>query len=142
MGRILAIDYGQKRVGIAVTDSMQMIANGLTTVHSKDAIDFIKGYVEKEDVELFVVGEAKQLNNQKSESCVFIEQFVNKLKKTFPTIPIELIDERFTSKIALQTMIDGGLKKKDRRNKELIDYISATLILQSYLNRKTIKDNL
>jgi putative holliday junction resolvase len=133
MGRILAIDYGQKRVGIAVTDEQKIIANALTTVHSKDVISFLKDYNSKENLELFVIGEPKQMNNLPSESAKFVEIFIKKLKKEFPEIPIKKFDERFTSKIAFQSMIDGGLKKKDRRNKEIIDRISATLILQSYL---------
>ncbi|MBI9036738.1 MAG: Holliday junction resolvase RuvX [Bacteroidales bacterium] len=133
MGRILAIDYGQKRVGIAVTDELKLIANALTTIHSKDVIAFLNDYVSKEKLDLFVVGEPKQMNNSPSESAKFVEIFIKKLKKEFPEIPIKKYDERFTSKIAFQSMIDYGLKKKDRQNKELIDKISATLILQSYL---------
>lgn len=133
MGRILAIDYGQKRVGLAVTDELKIIANALTTVHSKDVISFLKDYISKEKLELFVIGEPKQMNNSPSESAKFVEIFIKKLKKEFPEIPIKKFDERFTSKIAFQSMIDSGLKKKDRRNKEIIDRVSATLILQSYL---------
>jgi len=133
MGRILAIDYGQKRVGIAVTDELKIIANALTTIHSKDVISFLHDYASKEKLELFVIGDPKQMNNSPSESAKFVEIFIKKLKKEFPEIPIKKYDERFTSKIAFQTMIDSGLKKKDRQNKELIDKISATLILQSYL---------
>ncbi len=135
MARIMAIDYGSKRVGLAVTDPMQIIATGLTTVHSKDLIDFLKKYFEKEAVECIVVGEPKRMNNQASDSARFIEPFVVHLKRTFPQIKLERIDERFTSKMAFQTMIDGGLKKKDRQNKELVDEISATIILQSYLEQ-------
>jgi putative Holliday junction resolvase len=127
MGRIMAIDYGQKRVGLAVTDELQLIANSLTTVRSADIIAFLKDYLSKEKVDCIVVGEPKQMNNTPSES------FVRLLKKTFPTVPVERMDERFTSKMAFQAMIDGGLKKKDRQNKELVDSISATLILQSYM---------
>ena len=133
MGRILAIDYGQKRVGLAVTDELKIIANALTTVHSKDVISFLKDYISKEKLELFVIGEPKQMNNSPSESAKFVEIFIKKLKKEFPEIKIKKFDERFTSKIAFQSMIDSGLKKKDRRNKEIIDRVSATLILQSYL---------
>ncbi|MFC2111479.1 Holliday junction resolvase RuvX [Bacteroidota bacterium] len=133
MGRILAIDYGQKRVGIAVTDELKMIASPLTTVHSKDIIEFIKKYVSQENVECIVVGEPKQMNNLPSESTGLIDLFIKKFKKEFPNIPVERADERFTSKIAFQSMIDAGLKQKARRNKELVDTISATLILQSYL---------
>ena len=131
----MAIDYGSKRVGIAVTDPLQIIATGLTTVHSKDLIEFLKTYVGKEQVECIVVGEPKRLNNEPSDSARFIEPFVIHLKRTFPTIKVERMDERFTSKMAFQTMIDSGLKKKARQNKELVDEISATIILQSYMNR-------
>ena len=137
MGRILAIDYGQKRSGIAVTDELKIIANGLTTVHSKDLIAFLKEYLQKENVECFVVGLPKQMNGTASDSERFITPFIHKLKKEFPTIPIHRYDERFTSKMAFQTMIDAGLKKKDRRNKELVDTISATLILQSFMQSQS-----
>src|SRR5512138_1762381 len=110
MGRIMAIDYGRKRVGIAVTDELQLIANGLTTVHTHEIMAFLKSYLIKEKVDVIVVGEPRQMNNQPSESLVYIEPFVNKLKKEFPEIPVEMQDERFTSKMAFQTMIDGGLK--------------------------------
>ncbi len=133
MARIMAIDYGSKRVGIAVTDTLQIIATGLTTVHSKDVIAFLKKYFEKEEVACIVVGEPKRLNNEPSDSARFIEPFVLHLKRTFPGIKVERMDERFTSKMAFQTMIDSGLKKKDRQNKELVDEISATIILQSYM---------
>lgn len=133
MGRILAIDYGTKRVGIAVTDPLQMIANGLTTVHSKDIISWLKDYFAKEQVDCIVVGEPKRMNNEPSSSAIHVEQFVKLVKKNFPEMKIERMDERFTSKMAFQTMIEGGLKKKDRQNKELVDTISAAIILQSYL---------
>ncbi|AXG70323.1 putative pre-16S rRNA nuclease [Kordia sp. SMS9] len=133
MARILAIDYGKKRTGIAVTDEMQLIASGLTTVRTHDLIKFLKDYVAKENVELFLVGEPKQMNNEASESEVLIQEFIRLLTKAIPTIPIKRVDERFTSKMAFQTMIDSGLKKKQRQNKGLIDEISATIILQSYL---------
>jgi len=136
MGRILAIDYGTKRTGIAVTDELQMIASGLTTVATKDLLMFLKTYTETEKVEMFVVGEPKQMNNKPSESTVFIQSFVEQLTKVFPNVPIERIDERFTSKIAFQTMLDSGLKKKQRKNKALIDEISAALILQNFLYKK------
>ena len=135
MARIMAIDYGSKRVGIAVTDPQQIIATGLTTVHSNEVIDFLKQYMQKEEVACIVVGEPKQMNNEPSDSARFIEPFVMHLKRTFPAIKVERMDERFTSKMAFQTMIDSGLKKKSRQNKELIDEISATIILQSYLSR-------
>ena len=134
MPRILAIDYGQKRVGLAVTDSEQIIASGLTTVHAKDVISYLKQYVTRVKVSGFVVGEAKNLDNTPAESARFIEPFVRKLALTFPEISIHRVDERFTSKMAFQSMIDGGLKKKSRRNKALVDEISATIILQSYLD--------
>ena len=133
MGRILAIDYGRKRVGLAVTDELRMIANSLGTVHSKDVIEYLKKYVEREKVDCFVVGQPKQMNNSDSESARFVEPFVRLLKKTFPSIKVDRFDERFTSKMAFQTMIDAGLKKKARQDKALVDSISATLILQSYM---------
>lgn len=136
MGRILAIDYGQKRVGIAVTDELQLIANSLCTIHSKDILTFLKDYVSKEKVDCFVVGDPRQMNNQPSESAKFIEPFVNQLRKQFPEIEIKRIDERFTSKMASQTMLTAGLKKKDRQNKVMVDTISACIILQSYLETK------
>lgn len=136
MGRIIAIDYGSKRVGIAATDNLQMIANAVTTVHSKDVIDFLKKYCLNEMVDCIVVGEPKQMNYTDSQSEKTIEPFIKKLAKTFPGILIERYDERFTSKMAFQTMIDAGLNKKDRRNKSLLDSISATLILQSYLEHR------
>jgi putative Holliday junction resolvase len=136
MARIMAIDYGSKRVGLAVTDPLQMISTGLTTVHSKDLIDFLKTYLSKEEVECIVVGEPKRMNNEPSESARFIEPFVLHLKRTFPKVKVERMDERFTSKMAFRTMIDSGLKKKDRQNKELVDEISATIILQSYMEKK------
>ncbi|MEO8934181.1 MAG: Holliday junction resolvase RuvX [Xanthomarina sp.] len=136
MGRILAIDFGKVRTGIAVTDELQIIASGLETVATSELIDFLKTYTVSENVELFVVGEPKQMNNEPSESEVFIIPFLEKLKKIFPNIPVKRVDERFTSKIAFQTMIDSGLSKKQRKNKALVDEISATLILQSYLYSK------
>jgi putative Holliday junction resolvase len=136
MGRILAIDYGSKRSGIAVTDEMQIIASGLTTVDSKNLITFLKSYCKEQSVDLFLVGLPKQMNNQLSESEPLILKFIKALKKEIPHIPVERVDERFTSKMAFQTMIESGLKKKQRQNKALIDEISATLILQSYLHNK------
>lgn len=135
MARIMAIDYGSKRVGIAVTDPQQIIATGLTTVHSKDLIEFLKKYIAAEPVECIVVGEPKRMNNEPSDSARFIEPFVVHLKRSFPGIKVERLDERFTSKMAFQTMIDSGLKKKARQNKELVDEISATIILQDYMGR-------
>lgn len=136
MGRILAIDYGKVRTGIAVTDELQIIASGLTTVATKALMAFLKDYVEKEKVELFLVGEPKQMDNSASESEALIIPFLEKLSKAFPKIPVTRVDERFTSKMAFQTMVDSGLKKKQRKNKALVDEISATLILQSYLYSK------
>lgn len=141
MGRILAIDYGQKRAGIAVTDPMQIIANGLTTVPSAKIFDFLKDYFLKETVDLILVGLPMQMNATPSESSRFIEPFVKKLAKDFPAIPIERVDERFTSKMAFQTMIDSGINKKNRQNKALIDTISATIILQTYLESISYKQN-
>ncbi|WP_308991251.1 Holliday junction resolvase RuvX [Mariniflexile litorale] len=136
MARILAIDYGMKRTGLAVTDVLQIIASGLTTVNTKELLLFLKDYTSKETVELFIVGEPKQMDNTASESEVLIAPFLQKLEKQFPHIPIHRVDERFTSKMAFQTMIDSGLKKNQRKNKALVDEISATLILQSYLYSK------
>ncbi len=133
MARILAIDYGTKRTGIAVTDEFQIIASGLTTVDTKALLPFLKDYISKENVELFLVGEPKQMNNEVSESEAAIQSFLNKLSKAIPTMPVKRVDERFTSKMAFQTMIDSGLKKGQRKNKALVDEISATIILQSYL---------
>ncbi|WP_412984433.1 Holliday junction resolvase RuvX [Pontimicrobium sp. IMCC45349] len=136
MGRILAIDFGKVRTGLAVTDELQIIASGLTTVNTKELIPFLKEYISKESVELFVIGLPKQMNNEASESEALIAPFINKLETQIPNIPIKRIDERFTSKMAFQTMIDSGLKKKQRQNKALVDEISATIILQSYLYSK------
>ena len=137
MARILALDYGQKRTGIAVTDELQIIASGLTTVPTDELMDFLKDYTGKENVELILIGEPKQMNNEASESEVFIEKFIEKYKTEIPGIPFKRVDERFTSKMAFQTMIDSGLKKQQRKNKALVDEISATLILQSYLNKSS-----
>ncbi len=138
MGRIVAIDFGRKRAGIAVTDPLQMIATGLETIPAHECITYLQKYCEQNEVDTFVVGEAKQTNNTESESMQFIKPFVKNLKKQFPNKNVVMIDERFTSKMAFQTMIDGGLKKKQRQNKALIDTISATIILQSYLEQKNI----
>jgi len=136
MPRILAIDYGKKRTGIAITDEMQIIASGMTTIPSETAIAFLKDYFSKENVERVLIGEPKQMDYTPSESTEIIEAFVEKFRKSFPDLPIERVDERFTSKMAFQTMIDSGLKKKQRQNKALIDEISATIMLQDYLCRK------
>jgi putative Holliday junction resolvase len=139
MARILAIDYGTKRVGLAVTDTLQIIASGLQTIHSKDLMAFLKEYFRKEEVECVVVGEPKQMNNEPSEAAKYVDIFLKHFKKEFPEMKVERIDERFTSKMAFQTMIDGGLKKMQRRNKELVDEISAVIILQSYMEVKKNK---
>ena len=136
LGRVLAIDFGKKRTGIAVTDELQIIASGLTTVNTDDLIPFLKEYVSNNTVDLFLVGKPKQMDNTDSESEALILPFLKKLKNKIPQIQLLRIDERFTSKMAFQTMIDGGLNKKQRRNKALVDEISATIILQSYLYNK------
>ena len=136
MGRILAIDYGTVRTGLAITDPLQIIASGLTTVPTKDLLDYLKNYMVHEKVELMVVGLPKRLDNSPSSVEGKIQKFVRDLRLSFPNIPCKRIDERFTSKMAFQTMIDSGLKQKQRRNKALVDEISATLILQSYLEKK------
>lgn len=135
VGRLLALDFGQKRTGIAVTDELQLIASGLTTVPTSELFDFLKNYIEAEDVERFIVGEPKQMDNTPSQSEALIAPFLVQLQKRYPQIPIERQDERFTSKMAVQSMVAGGLKKKKRRNKGLVDEISATIILQDYLNK-------
>ena len=133
MGRILAIDYGKKRVGLAVTDPLKIIAGGLTTVEASQTIDFLKKYTAQNAVELIVVGLPKTVKNTPSESMNYIRPFVGRLKKELPDIPVTFYDERFTSVLAHKTMLDAGLKKKDRANKALVDEISATIILQDYL---------
>lgn len=133
MGRIMAIDFGQKRSGIAVTDPMQMIASGLETVPSGKLFEFLKNYLLHETVDCIVVGEPKDMQNNPSDAARFIDPFVKGLRKMFPHLQIERYDERFTSKMAFQTMIDAGLNKKKRQNKDLVDVLSATIILQSYL---------
>ncbi len=137
MGRILAIDYGQKRVGLAVTDPMQITANGLDTVLSHEIFDYLQHYIAREPVEKFVVGLPKQMNGIDSASMQYIKPFVTGLQRKFPDIELVYVDERFTSVLAHKTMLDAGLKKKDRQNKELVDKISATIILQSYLESRT-----
>ncbi len=142
MGRVLAIDYGQKRVGFAVTDELGICAHALETVPVVQAFDFLKDYLQQENVSVVVVGEAKQLDNTPSESCRYIEPFVNRLRKELPKISpgteIARVDERFTSRIAFQTMIDIGMKKKDRQNKANVDKMSAAIILQSYLEQQDL----
>jgi putative holliday junction resolvase len=136
LGRIIAIDYGTKRVGVAVTDPMQMIASGLTTVASHEILTFLADYTGKETVDAFVVGVPRKLNNTPSEALVYTEQFITALKRKFPGIPVHAIDERFTSSLAADAMYRGGMKKKDRQVKANLDKISAAIILQSYLEGK------
>ncbi len=134
MGRIMAIDYGRVRTGLAVTDPVRIIAAALTTVETPTLLHYIKDYCAREEVDIFVVGDARHLDGTPSESMQHIEPFVAKLHETFPDKEIARVDERFTSKMAFQTMIDSGLKKKDRRNKGMIDQIAATIMLQTYMN--------
>lgn len=136
MGRILALDFGKKRTGIAVTDELQIIASGLTTVNTNELMDFLTDYFANEEVDLVVIGLPKQMNNTPSESEEIIEPFIKKFSNKFPKLPVERVDERFTSKMAFKTMINSGLSKEKRKNKALVDKISATLILQSYLYSK------
>lgn len=136
MGRIISIDYGSKRTGLAVTDNLKLIAGGLTTVPTNELLSFLEDYTKKEVVELIIIGLPKQMNNQPSESMKYIKSFVSLLQKKFPNIPMEYVDERFTSVLAHQAMLEGGLKKKSRQNKALVDEISAVIILQSYLESK------
>ncbi len=133
MARILALDYGTKRTGIAVTDELQIIASGLTTVPTSELLQFLENYFSEENVDLVLLGEPKQMNNTASESEVNIGEFLKKFTEKFPKKKVERVDERFTSKMAFQSMIDSGLKRKQRKNKALVDQISATIILQSYL---------
>ena len=138
MTRLLALDYGTKRVGIAVTDELQMIASGLCTVRTHDCMDFLIEYLSKESVSTIVMGMPKNLRNQNTDATPYVKGFAKQIRKQFPEMKVELIDERFTSKIAFQSMIDGGLKKKARQDKTLIDEVSATLILQSYMEQQKI----
>jgi len=133
MGRVLSIDYGNKRVGLAVTDPLKIIATRLTTVSANDIWVFLGDYFAREEVEMVLVGYPKQLNNEPSEAIRYINPFLKKFQQEYKDMPIKLMDERFTSKMAFQTMIDAGVKKKDRQNKATIDGVSATIILQSYL---------
>ncbi len=139
MGRLLAIDYGRKRTGVAVSDPLQLIANGLATVPTHQLLTYILDYVAREPVERILVGLPKQMNNEASESMAYIEPFVRSLKKRLPEMPVEYVDERFTSVLAHRAMLDGGLKKKDRQNKALVDEISATIILQSYMENRRFR---
>lgn len=136
MGRIIALDYGTVRVGIAVTDPGQIIATGLATVPAKEVMAFLTDYIKKEDVESIVVGDPRHLDNTPAQNAKGTKLFIEALKKAFPNLPVYTIDERFTSRMAFQAMIDGGLKKKDRRDKAMIDKVSATIILQSYMEIK------
>lgn len=141
MSRIMAFDYGSKRVGVAVTDPLQMIAHGLTTVKSSEIILFIKNYLRSENVVGFVVGEPKQNNNSPSSSSGIIKSFVKVLQKQFPEIEVNMVDERFTSKLASMAILSSGIKKMDRQNKALVDEVSATIILQSFLESEKYKKN-
>jgi putative holliday junction resolvase len=138
MPRILAIDYGTKRVGLAVTDPLKIIASALETVHSKDIFNFLKEYLEREEVETFVVGMPVNLDGEDTNNTAHVKGFIKNLRKTFPDIPLHLHDERFTSKMALEAMITGGFSKKDRREKGNIDKISAVIILQSFMEKEGI----
>ena len=142
MARLLAIDYGKKRTGIAVSDEMQIIAGGLTTVATTELVDFILDYVKREPVERIVVGLPKQMNNEPSENMRRVEPFVNRLRKLLPDIPVDYHDERFTSVLAQRTIIEAGIKKMARRNKELVDEVSATIILQSYMESRLMRGGL
>jgi putative holliday junction resolvase len=137
MGRIIGIDYGSKRIGVAVTDPLHIFASPLTTVSPAEFDDFIKGYLETDEVEAFVIGYPVQMNNKPSVSVAYINPFIKKLKKTYPDKQIYLADERFTSQMAIRTIIDGGVKKKDRQDKSMVDKISASIILQSFLDTKS-----
>lgn len=136
MARILSIDYGKKRTGIAVTDPLQIIANGLATVSTSELFDWLQQYVQREQVERIVIGEPRQPNGEPSENLARVQQFVNRWRKAHPELPIEYYDERFTSVLAHQVMIDGGLHKKARQNKGLVDEISATIILEDYMRSR------
>ncbi len=138
MPRIIAIDYGLKRTGIAVTDELQIIASGLTTVPTETIFDFLKSYFQQENVSKVLIGDPMQMNGEPSESATIIDGFANQFRIVFPNIEVVRVDERFTSKIAFQTMIDSGLSKKQRQNKALLDEISATIMLRDYLSRKMI----
>ncbi len=133
MGRILAIDYGKKRVGLAVSDPLKIIATRLTTVSSEEIWNFLEDYLVKEDVEMVLIGYPMQLNNKPSDAVQYVNPFIKKFQSRYRQLPVRLADERFTSKMAFQAMIDAGLKRKERRNKGLVDGVSATIILQSYL---------
>ena len=137
MARIMAFDYGTKRIGIAVTDPLQMIATGLETVHPNLIVDYLKKYLQTEQVERFIVGEPKQMDNTPSQSAMHVKGFVNLLKKTFAEIPVEMMDERFTSKMASAAILAGGVKKAGRQDKALVDTVSAVILLQSWMERRS-----
>lgn len=139
MGRILAIDYGRRRIGLAVTDSLQILATPLTTINNSEFESFFLNYLKTEQVDEFVVGYPVQMNNKPSDSVKYLDMFIKKLGKLFPEKPIHFVDERFTSKIAFRAMIDGGMKKKDRRDKSMVDKISASIILQSFLDNRSFR---
>ena len=139
MGRIIGVDYGLKRIGLAVTDPLQIFASPLITVNQEEFYSYINDYMKENEVEAFVIGYPVQMNNKPSESVIYINPFIKKLKKTFPGKYIYLADERFTSQMALKTMIAGGVKKKDRQDKSMVDKISASIILQSYLDTRSNK---
>ncbi len=139
MARLLALDYGTKRVGVAVTDELQIIASGLCTVRAHDCMDFLKEYISKEKVDAIIMGMPKNLQDQKTHATPYVKGFAKQLRKQFPEMEIHLIDERFTSKMAFQSMIDSGLKKKARQNKALVDEVSATIILQSFMEQQNFK---
>ena len=136
MARILSIDYGKKRTGLAVTDPLQIIAGGLATVATSELFDYLQAYISREQVEMIVIGEPRQPNGEPSENLARVQQFVNRWRKAVPQVPIQFYDERFTSVLAHQAMLDGGLKKKARQNKGLVDEISATIILDDYMRSK------
>jgi putative Holliday junction resolvase len=135
MPRILSIDYGAKRTGLAVTDPLQIIATGLTTIHPKELIKFLKDYFSKEEVELIIIGEPKNWDDTDTHATPLVEKCIQELQKNFPSMPIQKVDERFTSKMAKDAMLEMGMKKKDRRNKAIVDEIAATILLQEYLSR-------
>ena len=139
MARLLALDYGTKRVGVAVTDELQIIASGLCTVRAHDCMDFLKEYISKEKVDAIIMGMPKNLQDHTTDATPYVKGFAKQLRKQFPEMEIHLIDERFTSKMAFQSMIDSGLKKKARQNKALVDEVSATIILQSFMEQQNFK---
>lgn len=138
MARILSIDYGKKRTGLAVTDPLQIIAGGLATVATSELFDYLQAYISREQVDMIVIGEPRQPNGEPSENLARVQQFVNRWRKAVPQVPIQFYDERFTSVLAHQAMLDGGLKKKARQNKGLVDEISATIILEDYMRSKKL----